>query len=51
MGSRLAGRLLTGPAAFLLAGLADFVAYWITVGRRAARKRVARPAAAPRRQH
>jgi len=28
MASRLAGRLLTSPAAFLVAGLANLVSYW-----------------------
>jgi hypothetical protein len=40
MGSRLAGRLLTSPAAFLLAGVAEFLVYWVTVVRRATRKRL-----------
>jgi hypothetical protein len=40
MGSRLAGRLLTSPLAFLLGGVADFVIYWVTALRRAARKRI-----------
>jgi hypothetical protein len=32
--SRLAGRILTGPLAFLVAGLVDVVAYWIDTARR-----------------
>ncbi|HEY2652618.1 MAG TPA: hypothetical protein VGI50_11885 [Solirubrobacteraceae bacterium] len=40
MGSRLAGRLLTSPAAFLLAGVVEFLVYWLTVVRRATRRRV-----------
>jgi hypothetical protein len=32
--SRLAGRILTGPLAFLMAGLVDLVAYWLDAGRR-----------------
>lgn len=38
MGSRLLGRLLTSPAAFLLAGLAELFLYWTSVLRDAARK-------------
>jgi hypothetical protein len=41
MGSRLAGRLLTSPVAFLVAGAADLVVYWAGVLGSAARKRVA----------
>jgi hypothetical protein len=44
MGSRLAGRLLTSPIAFLLAGVAEFLVYWLTVVRRAARRRLGSPA-------
>ena len=43
MGSRLAGRLLTSPVAFLLAGVADFLVYWVPVLRRAARRRLRDP--------
>jgi hypothetical protein len=32
--SRLAGRLLTGPLAFLLAGLLDFAAFGVQMLRR-----------------
>jgi hypothetical protein len=35
MASRLFGRLLTGPLAFLLAGIADVVIYWAGSLRRA----------------
>lgn len=38
MGSRLLGRVLTSPVAFLLAGLAEFILYWTAVLRDAARK-------------
>jgi|GEM_PF-6864300 len=33
MAARLAGRLLSSPAAFLLAGLLDFLLYWVAVAR------------------
>jgi hypothetical protein len=36
--SRLAGRLLTGSLAFLLAGIVDFVCYAIAAPRRARRR-------------
>jgi hypothetical protein len=38
MASRLLGRALTSPVAFLVAGLADFVIYWMAVLRRASRR-------------
>jgi hypothetical protein len=40
VGSRLAGRLLTSPVAFLLAGFADLLVYWVGAIRRAARMRL-----------
>jgi hypothetical protein len=40
MRSRLAGRLLTGPLAFLLAGLVDVVVLWARYGLARARARV-----------
>jgi hypothetical protein len=38
MASRLAGRLLTSPLAFLVAGAAEFVIYWAGVLRRVRRR-------------
>jgi hypothetical protein len=39
MSSRLLGRLVTGPIAFLLAGVTDFVVYGIASLRRSIRSR------------
>lgn len=40
--SALAGRLITGPLAFLVAGLLDVVAYFTSAGRHAIMRRLGR---------